>query len=103
MRHALVIPLLLLSVLATGRRLEAQVVLDQSALSYLGVEPTAGPAVVSMQSVAQTFTVGVAGTLARIDLGIHKSPGATGNVTVDTGDINQRLDYSPDQAVPYSA
>ena len=26
---------------------------------------------------------------------------ATGNVTVDTGDINQRLDYSPEQAVPY--
>jgi hypothetical protein len=28
---------------------------------------------------------------------------ATGNVTVDTGDINQRLAYSPDQAVPYTA
>jgi cytochrome b6-f complex iron-sulfur subunit len=28
---------------------------------------------------------------------------ATGNVTVDTGDISQRTAYSPDQAVPYSA
>jgi len=28
---------------------------------------------------------------------------ATGNVTVDTGDISQRLAYSPDQAVPYPA
>ena len=28
---------------------------------------------------------------------------ATGNVTVDTGDINQRLAYSPEQAVPYPA
>jgi Rieske Fe-S protein len=26
---------------------------------------------------------------------------ATGNVTVDTGDINQRLDYAPEQAAPY--
>lgn len=28
---------------------------------------------------------------------------ATGNVTVDTGDIHQRTAYSPDQAAPYSA
>jgi hypothetical protein len=28
---------------------------------------------------------------------------ATGNVTVDTGDIHQRLAYAPDQAAPYSA
>jgi cytochrome b6-f complex iron-sulfur subunit len=28
--------------------------------------------------------------------------GATGNVTVDTGDINQRLEYSPEQATPYA-
>lgn len=27
---------------------------------------------------------------------------ATGNVTVDTGEISQRTAYSPDQAVPYS-
>jgi cytochrome b6-f complex iron-sulfur subunit len=27
---------------------------------------------------------------------------ATGNVTVDTGDIQQRLDYLPEQAVPYA-
>jgi hypothetical protein len=28
---------------------------------------------------------------------------ATGNVTVDTGDISQRTAYSPDQAAPYPA
>jgi hypothetical protein len=28
---------------------------------------------------------------------------ATGNVMVDTGDISQRLAYSPDQAAPYPA
>jgi len=28
---------------------------------------------------------------------------ANGNVTVDTGDIHQRLAYSPDQAVPFTA
>jgi cytochrome b6-f complex iron-sulfur subunit len=28
---------------------------------------------------------------------------ATGNVTVDTGDISQRLAYAPEQAAPYSA
>ncbi|MFN8594319.1 MAG: Rieske 2Fe-2S domain-containing protein [Thermomicrobiales bacterium] len=28
---------------------------------------------------------------------------ATGNVTVDTGDITERTGYSPDQAVPYPA
>jgi cytochrome b6-f complex iron-sulfur subunit len=28
---------------------------------------------------------------------------ATGNVTVDTGDITQRTDYTPDQAAPYLA
>ncbi len=27
---------------------------------------------------------------------------ATGNVTVDTGDINERLEYSPEQATPYA-
>lgn len=27
---------------------------------------------------------------------------ATGNVTVDTGDIQQRLEYTPEQAVPYA-
>lgn len=27
---------------------------------------------------------------------------ATGNVAVDTGDIHQRLEYMPDQAVPYA-
>jgi len=28
---------------------------------------------------------------------------ANGNVTVDTGDIHQRLAYAPEQAAPYSA
>jgi len=26
----------------------------------------------------------------------------TGNITVDTGDIHQRLEYSPEQATPYA-
>jgi hypothetical protein len=40
-------------------------------------------AVVSAQSVAQTFTVGVDGTLAQVDFQIYKNTGTTGDVVFD--------------------
>ena len=38
-----------------------------------------------------------------MDLMAVRVDDATGNVTVDTGAISQRLDYRPEQAVPYTA
>jgi hypothetical protein len=52
----------------------AELILDQS---NVGSSPTFDAAIVPPQSWAQTFTVGVEGTLARIDLQIYKHTGAT--------------------------
>jgi|SRR6516165_7137601 hypothetical protein len=53
-------------------------------------------AVISAQSVAQTFTVGVDGTLAQVDLQIYKNSGTTGDVVLD---IRPTINGSPD---PYN-
>ncbi|HSK08571.1 MAG TPA: hypothetical protein VK911_03280 [Vicinamibacterales bacterium] len=50
---------------------EAIPILDQSAWGF--VSPGVGMAITGEQSVAQTFTVGVEGLLARLDLGIWRS------------------------------
>jgi hypothetical protein len=60
--------------------------LDQSNITFLsfGGDGAPGSAVNPTQSVAQTFTVGLTGVLATIDLGIYRDPAAnTGDVTLD--------------------
>lgn len=56
---------------------KAALVLDQS---HVVSTPTFDIAVVSSQSVAQTFTVGLQGILAQIDLQIAQSPNTVGDL-----------------------
>jgi hypothetical protein len=60
-------------------------VLDQSNTTFLtfGGAGAPGSAVTSGQTVAQTFTVGVSGSLTTIDLGLYKDPGTIGDVTLE--------------------
>lgn len=61
-------------------------VLDQSNITYLtfGGAGAPGSSVTAFQYVAQTFTVGISGTLAKVDLGLYRDPAAiSGDVTLD--------------------
>jgi hypothetical protein len=55
--------------------------LDQSVTTYDcgGRRPPCGDAIVDGQTLAQTFTVGIAGLLTQVDLGIFRSTRATTN------------------------
>jgi hypothetical protein len=54
--------------------------LDQS---YLLQENLAGSAIVSVQTVAQTFTVGIGGTLSQVGVQTYQSPGTVGDVNLE--------------------
>ncbi len=65
------------SVLA--RAASAAPLLDQA---YLASPSGFGPAVVNSQSVAQTFTAGIAGLLTNVDVAAYATPGETDLVTL---------------------
>jgi hypothetical protein len=60
-------------------------VLDQSNVSFLtfGGNGAPGSFVSPTQSAAQTFTVGVEGLLAQIDIGIYKTGGTSADIRLD--------------------
>ncbi|WP_435021877.1 PEP-CTERM sorting domain-containing protein [Tundrisphaera sp. TA3] len=72
-----ILPAALFLALAASAPGKADFVLDQSNVI---TSRTFDIAVVSTQSVAQTFTVGVQGILARVDLQIAQSQGTTGDL-----------------------
>jgi hypothetical protein len=76
--------------LAANSPARADIVLDQS-----NVYPTfiADLAVITGQELAQTWTVGLEGTLAQIDVQISKETGTTGDVTLT---IRATADGVPD-------
>jgi hypothetical protein len=57
----------------------ASTILDQS---FAAPAPTYGAAIVSVQSWAQTFTVGVSGLLSGVDLGLYATTGETDTLTL---------------------
>ncbi len=63
------------------RAARAQALLDQS--NVLGLRAVNDLALVSSQSVAQTFTAGMAGVLDRVELEIYKTTGATGDLVFE--------------------
>jgi len=80
MRRRILSLSLLATCLATGlaRPSAAGPVLDQS---HFVPAPASLYAIVSTQSLAQTFTAGLAGQLAEVDMQLAKSAGATGDLT----------------------
>ncbi len=73
-----VIALLLLLFLALNAVSHAQMMLEVDQTN-LTVNPDSGFAIVHNQTIAQTFTVGLDGKLAQIDLQAWKTPGTTGS------------------------
>src|SRR4051812_13269403 len=79
MRVRLIVAVLLSGVFTVARSGSAAPVLDQSWLA----SPSFGAyAVVSQNTVAQTFTVGLAGLLTSIDVAAYASTGETDPVTI---------------------
>lgn len=81
---------MLLWLSATGLA-QAEVVLDQSHVVPAGA--TGDLAIITVQSLAQAFTVGVEGVLTEIDLQIYKNTGTTGDITLT---IRTTTDGVPD-------
>jgi hypothetical protein len=74
----------------------ADVVLDQSNVVPAG--STADLAIVTVQSLAGTFTVGVDGVLAQVDLQIYKNTGTTGDLVFTIRPTNDGVP-DPDDAL----
>ncbi len=68
----------------------AAAILDQSNIYDPGF---AGPAVVTAQSLAQTFTTGKSGLLRRIELQLYKNTGTSGDLILD---IRRVIGNAPD-------